>query len=374
MQAKNQRLWYPRLLLAILAVSMGGLIFSSLSPTPELTQDASSASRPIRFATYPPYPVSPVIESITWDFKNLTRAAEESDLFPVTWAADNNLYTAWGDGWGFTGWPVLRWKKKYLGVSRVSGGPGDYVGTDLWSGIGKSHGILSVSGVLYMIVTEEGNGWSRAKIGRSTDYGRTWAFSGGPFDLAKWDFAEPGGAFAGACFLQFGKDYQGARDSFVYGYSERIRNVIQPDIVMFRVPKERITERSTYEFFAGLDDNGRARWTPDITKMQPVFSDPSGVSWGMQAMYHPILKRYLLTVRRDDKSSAWGIFDAPEPWGPWTTVAYYDSWLDSEHKFTFSFNQKWMSADGQHLWMVFSGIGIYDSFNLIRGMLTFRTD
>jgi hypothetical protein len=371
MQAKKQRPLYPLLLLSILVMSTVAFILSSPSPQPEMTQDASSVSGPFVVTAQPPYEVSSVIKNVTWDFHNLARAAEESDLFPVTWAADNNLYTAWGDGWGFTGWSLLNWTKKHLGVSKISGGPTDYVGSDLWSGIGKSHGIISIDGVLYMIVTEQGNGWSRAKIGQSVDYGRTWTFSGGSFEQAKWDFAEPSGAFAGASFLQFGKDYEGARDSFVYGYSERIRNVIQPDVVMFRVPKKRITERSAYEFFAGLDHSGHPRWTPDITKMAPVFSDPNGVSWGMQAMYHPILKRYLLTVRRDDTSSAWGIFDAPEPWGPWTTVAYYDSWLDSKRKITFVFNQKWMSPDGKDLWMVFSGPGIYDSFNVTRATLIY---
>jgi hypothetical protein len=283
--------------------------------------------------------------------------------------ADDNLYTVWGDGWGFTSRLRLSWTKKYLGVSRLSGDPTDYTAADLWSGTGKSHGIISVNGVLYMIVTEQGNNWSRAKIGRSTDYGVTWTFKGRSFDQASWDFQEPGGVFAGASFLQFGKNYQGARDEFVYGYSEKVRNVIQPDIVMFRVHKNRISDRSAYEFFAGLDANRRPQWTKNVKEMRPVFSDPNGVSWGMQAMYHPVLKRYLLTVRRDDESSAWGIFDAPEPWGPWTTVAYYDSWLDSKRKITFVFNQKWMSPDGKHLWMVFSGLGIYDSFNVTKATL-----
>jgi hypothetical protein len=370
---KNQRRFYALFLLVpILTCITGWFIFSFVSPKPGLTQGAQSALQPVVFAAQLSYPLSPVIENVTWDFQDVARAAEGSDLFPLTWAADDNLYTVWGDGWGFTSRARFKLTKKYLGISRISGGPTGYASEDLWSGKGKSHGIISVDGALHMIVTEEGNGWSRAKLGRSTDYGVSWTFKGRSFDEASWDFQEPGGVFAGACFLQFGKDYQGARDGFVYGYSEKVRNVIQPDIVMFRVHKNRILERSAYEFFAGLDANRRPQWTKNIKEIRPVFSDPNGVSWGMQAVYHPILKRYLLTVRRDDSSSAWGIFDAPEPWGPWTTVAYYDSWLDSQHKLTFSFNQKWMSPDGQHLWMVFSGLGIYDSFNVVKATLTFR--
>ena len=54
-------------------------------------------------------------------------------------------------------------------------------------------------------------------------------------------------------------------------------------------------------------------------------------------------------------------------------MAYYDSWIDPTAKFSFSFNQKWVSADGTQLFMVFSGIGIYDSFNVVKASLSFRT-
>jgi hypothetical protein len=233
--------------------------------------------------------------------------------------------------------------------------------------VGKSHGLIAVDGDLYMIMTEQGNGWSRAKIGRSTDRGRTWSFNPG------WDFDEPGGAFAAACFLQFGQDYRGARDQYVYGYSERRRNVFQPDIVLFRVPKNRITDRRAYEFFAGADDQGDPKWTADVSHMRPVFSHPEGVGWGIQAMYHPVFRRYLLTVRHND-AAGWGIYDAPEPWGPWTTVAYYErGWLDPVRKFTFSFSQKWMSTDGKTMWMVFSGVDQYDAFNVMKATFVPRS-
>src|ERR1700757_3222325 len=49
----------------------------------------------------PPYPASSVIQDITWDFANLIRQAQGSDLWPNTWASDNNVYAGWGDGGGF---------------------------------------------------------------------------------------------------------------------------------------------------------------------------------------------------------------------------------------------------------------------------------
>jgi hypothetical protein len=87
-------------------------------------------------AQAPPNPPSPVIASVTWDFESLTPMAQESDLFPLTWADNDHLYTAWGDGWGFSRWSIFKWaSKKSLGVSRVLGLPPLYSGTDLWSGI-----------------------------------------------------------------------------------------------------------------------------------------------------------------------------------------------------------------------------------------------
>jgi hypothetical protein len=94
-------------------------------------------------------------------------------------------------------------------------------------------------------------------------------------------------------------------------------------------------------------------------------------------VYNPGINRYLLTVFHGSVSEhgdgSWGIFDAAEPWGPWTTVAYYGNWIDATPKFGFEFPSKWISEDGQTLWLVFSGTGAYDSFNLVKAELTLRS-
>ncbi|PIP35431.1 MAG: hypothetical protein COX20_11335 [Desulfobacterales bacterium CG23_combo_of_CG06-09_8_20_14_all_52_9] len=324
-----------------------------------------------------PYPSSPIIESVSWDSGGINQAAPGSDIWPLTWGRDGRLYTVWGDGGGFGGTDTDG--RVSLGVARIEGAVDRWNGMNVFGGLhaetpavfsGKSHGILSVDGTLYMIIQEQNN-WLRGKIARSDDFGRTWTFGRGSFGDSDWDFNEPGGALSGACFLQFGRDYAGARDDYVYGYDVRVQLELQHDIVMFRVPKDQIMNRSAYEFYAGAEKNGNPIWTEDIAQMRPVFTDPNGVSWGIQAFYHPLLRRYFLTVPRNN-TAAWGIFDAPEPWGPWTTVSYYDMWLDSTPKFSYSFNQKWMSDDGLTMWMVFSGIGKYDAFNLIKATFTIK--
>src|SRR6185503_2911698 len=54
------------------------------------------------------------------------------------------------------------------------------------------------------------------------------------------------------------------------------------------------------------------------------------------------------------RAGDFGVYDAPEPWGPWTTVFYTDEW-DVGPGETSSFPTKWMSADGKTLHLVFSG-------------------
>jgi hypothetical protein len=83
--------------------------------------------------------------------------------------------------------------------------------------------------------------------------------------------------------------------------------------------------------------------------------------------YHPGLKRYLLCQTGVDGKLrvGFGLYDAPEPWGPWTTVFRADEW-DVPPGETCSLPAKWMSDDGKTVHLVFSG---GDSFAVRRGVL-----
>ena len=48
------------------------------------------------------------------------------------------------------------------------------------------------------------------------------------------------------------------------------------------------------------------------------------------------------------------IYDAPEPWGPWTAAFFTEQW-DVGPGDSASFPTQWMSADGRTLFLVFSG-------------------
>ncbi|HUT32116.1 MAG TPA: hypothetical protein VNE39_01440 [Planctomycetota bacterium] len=142
-------------------------------------------------------------------------------------------------------------------------------------------------------------------------------------------------------------------------------------------------DRVAYEFFCGLGDKGAPLWTPEVKERKPVFSDPNGVGNAGLAhvVFHPGLRRYTLTLGHRPKGektmaavACLGVFDAPEPWGPWTTVAYYDDWggLPASECLGYDIPAKWISPDGTAMWCVFSSTGKLDSLNLVKATLTLR--
>ena len=76
-----------------------------------------------------PYPSSRVIRGIRWaPSSSIVRRARGSDNWPLTWAEDDALYTAYGDGRGFE--PFIP-EKVSLGFARITGGPENLRGHNL---------------------------------------------------------------------------------------------------------------------------------------------------------------------------------------------------------------------------------------------------
>ena len=80
----------------------------------------------------------------------------------------------------------------------------------------------------------------------------------------------------------------------------------------------------------------------------------SGRCYRAGISYNPALKRYLwcqIIPGRDTRyKGGLGIYDAPEPWGPWTCAYFTENW-DTGPGETASFPTKWMSADGKTLYL-----------------------
>ncbi|MCW5983524.1 MAG: serine hydrolase [Bryobacteraceae bacterium] len=310
-------------------------------------------------ASPPPYPPSPAIRRIDFAPYSAIRCdAVDSDNWPITWAGDDYLYTSYGDGWGFA--PRTE-KKLSQGFARIAGGPDDFRGENIRTPSGertgdgaagaKASGLLMVDGVLYAWVRNVNN----SQLIWSADRGRTW----------QWGFRFETG-FGSPAFLNFGPDYQGARDDFVYTYSQDGPSAYESDdgLALARVPNKRIRSRDSYEFFAHLDGAGQPVWTKNIAERGHVFSY-AGHCQRVDAVYNPGLGRYLLALGYGH-GGGWGIFDAPEPWGPWTTAFHADYWgLGDTHGYRLP--SKWIADGGRTMTLVFSGRGphnarLFDAF------------
>lgn len=325
----------------------------------------------------PPYPLSPVIAGIDWAPKeSITRQAKDGDNWPLTWADDDALYTTWGDGTGFV--PKVE-KKLSLGFARVTGGPSDFTGVNVRSpdeqlGQGragkKGWGMLGVEGVLYLWLGHADNQGGMAQLAWSRDHAKTWTF-------ADWKFAE----FGMMGFVNFGKNYAGARDAFVYAYSHDHPRADTPAdrFILLRAPKDKLTQRESWEFLVKLDAKGQPVWSRDIHARGAVFEHRDACLRSAMTYCAP-LRRYLWwqhlpqppgasNDRGDTRfTGGFAIYDAPEPWGPWTTAFFTGQWDTGpgEHG---DFPSKWMSADGLTLHLVFSGD---DAFSVRQAKLRLR--
>ncbi len=306
----------------------------------------------------PPYPRSSVIHGISFAPETaIVRKAIDSDNWPITWGDDDAQYTSYGDGEGFE--PVVDHKLS-LGFAKIFGQPDAFKGIDIRSSTGerigdgpkgaKASGMLMVNGTLYMLARNTGN----AQLAWSEDHGCTW----------HWGFRFTT-SFGSPAFLNFGRNYAGARDKFVYVYSQDGASAYESSdrLIMARVPVDRIRDLHSYEYFEKLDSSGKSRWTRDIHARGAVFEFP-GHCQRVDAVYNPLVKRYLLADAYNQRGG-WGTFDAPEPWGPWTTAFHTDYWgLGGMHGYRLP--SKWIGPYAKDMALVFSGVKLpqttYDAF------------
>jgi hypothetical protein len=326
------------------------------------------------------------------------RQAPGSDIWPLTWGADGDLYTAWGDGGGFGGSDVRG--RVSIGFARIAGTPerngSGFEGHNLWGAApsfaehqtnfgGKIQSILSVRSGLYAY----GGIWTHAnckcpdptklegdgpKNGRtlawSNDLGRTWK-------LARWKSA------ANVYFLNYGQDNWEARDSYVYEYYLRAGDTSH--IYLRRVHPSKLTtapNSKSREYLAAVNATGEhVRWSTHEARAIAVFTDPANVSLPA-VTYNAPLGRYLLTVGHNPggthaslSAGQLGLFEAANPWGPWAAIDYQDDWGSFGTSATGAYlglhiPAKWISANGESFWAAFSNLHEFDSFNVIKGTLT----
>ncbi len=326
----------------------------------------------------------------TFDWSTFKQFAKESDNFAITWASDDNQYTTWGDGYGFSeekpGYLYL------LGISKVSGNYQNMHGTDVYKNKhkGKSYGILDIDGYIYLWFSPsnypehsrpnpDGEGTlhlepDETQIWRFNDYSFTSRSESEVF-FRQYKFSTP-------AFLQFGKAYAGARDEYVYSYSTYIgdfdqsRPKLYDGIKLFRCHKDKLMNREDYEFFKELDSSGQPVWSKNPGDCGLVISHPEyKVGRICSASYNAPLQTYFFCTEWGPKDTSdksydksymgrLAIYCAKEPWGPWT-LTYKDEYFGggrdgstpttNRRTFYWNFANKWLSADGKSFVMVFTG-------------------
>jgi hypothetical protein len=295
----------------------------------------------------------------------------KGDTFPLTWADDDEIYTSSGDpNWGetFSG----------LDVEKISGPPNEakivklshmneYLG---WGGDGpKPSGMICVDGILYFAFQNmlrnkkppfslRSQHGSDAQIIYSSSKGMLWTPALNTISTPMF----PGSHFGGPSFINFGKNNEGARDNFVYAVSsDQWDNGTH--LRLGRVDKERITSRGAWQWIAAFKDSGDPVWHEDLEEAVPILSLYKSI--GLPDMvYLKSIGRYLLLTWRlhEDFSPTAGtdllIFEAPEPWGPFSLVHFEEYWEGKEfNPYCPRIPLKWVESSPGVVtgWMLFSG-------------------
>jgi hypothetical protein len=361
----------------------------------------------------PAYCPSSVIKSMTWNWSAGFNQQNSSDLWAQTWGSDGNEYGFFGDGLGFFGTA-----KTSFGIGMLTGSAGPITqsnamnvyggGNGLYpaSITGKATALLAIGADYYAIGSvwspsdPPNNGWG------APDHVEIEFSPGNPYswqsNYSAWSFCAAGvpSGFCPVSLLQYGPGYTGARDNYVYLYGMPAQNFFGNGTpgpaytYLFRVPTDEVLTQAAYQAFAGFDNTGNPIWSSTWSDMQPVFTDPGPRPMGISGVvYNSALGRFIAEGQSGFVNQA-AFYDAPNPWGPWTSIGYYNSNPDNTGgwgnlgtaSFGFgkngdslgiNFINKWSSATT--MWAVFSSDGLasagaslpslagqsMDSFNLV---------
>ncbi len=322
-------------------------------------------------STFTNFPKSSVFSGLEWLSDRIPYPEPEikGDTFPMTWADDDEIYTSAGD-------PLWGESKSGLDVEKFSGGPLDYKISKIhpmndylgWGGDGpKPSGMICVDGILYLafqnmlrsqkpaygLVSQHG---SDAHIVYSPNKGLFWIPALANIGTPMF----PGHKFGGPTFINFGKNNTNARDGNIYAVSsDQWDN--GSNLRLGRAPSDRITDRGAWEWVCAFDQEGSPAWSGNLDSAIPILSLHRWISIP-EMVYLAGIQRYLLLTWRlhGDFSPEQGtdllIFEAPEPWGPFSLVHFEEYWEGKEfNPYCPRIPLKWMDADGLTGWLQFSG-------------------
>jgi hypothetical protein len=272
-------------------------------------------------------PQSPVIKSVSVEGKPIP-VISNGDLWYSTWASSGSLYTTWGDGSGFSfelGPKPGAFIKYDMGVAKIRGEVPNISGINLYTDDiqyfdyenmvdDKPSSILSIDGIIYGQFHSPLGDSDLGYLAVSEDYGITWIRYK---ETSPWT-KRVNSNFRSMFFINMGKNYELNTDGYVYAFGMGREWDWDEQLYLARVKKEKIMDYSAYEYFKGMTSR-----TPTWTKLQsdasPIHQDMI-IGAQVSAIYHPGVDRYLIM-------SSTAVYDAPNPWGPWT---YAGKWIEKD--------------------------------------------
>jgi len=295
----------------------------------------------------------------------------KGDTYPLTWADNDLIYSSGGDA-------VSETKPDGLNFLSIESSPDNYRITVInempdfrgWGGQGlKPTGMLCHKGIIYMFAHNLGKRTNEnmekchgddAQIFMSKDKGRTWEPN---IRMVEKSPMFPGRDFGSPCFINYGKDNEGATDEFVYALSgEGWANGNY--LKVGRVPVERIMDINAWEFISKFETGRKPVWVNDFKAAIPVLQD-SGFMGYPECVYIKSLKRYLLLtwkfkVERPDKyspddGSELAIYESPQPWGPYALVTKMDWETPEVTPYNPRLPLKWFDNEKLEGYLLFSG-------------------
>ena len=339
------------------------------------------------------------------------------DMWPLTWGNDNNIYAAAGDNrgspmnfWRIAGAPERNvrahshdWMADIVNdhpVDPLTYFAGNYAaGADRTRGL-KPAGLLDIDGTVFMAIETMNYGDERSPrrrnltgfIASTNDYGVSFNAALTPVDFFT-------GRLASCHFLQFGMGYRDSRDAYVYAYFQAsddgcsyFSNNDYMLLARVRLDSEGrggsahdilrnkydLTDRGAWEFYAG-EKNGEVIWEGDDSSAAPVFKYKQ-MTGENQVCYNAGLNRYILGnysfidgfgdpflyygadknlldsrgITGENIRSQLTLFEAPEPWGPWSIFYRDDHWGETAN-YQPVFPTKWILDGGRTMFMVSSG-------------------
>lgn len=344
--------------------------------------------------------------------ETILRLGGNGDNWHLTWGADDTQVTALCDG---AGWREDRETFHNARLWRVVGGPHDarfedvpgYPAlTDDWTAPPPPRaryygfGTLAVDGQLYQYLSTfntpmmtgpdtfaDDLRFVGAKLIHSPDGGATWRDQDGttPVRWPAYDersrdtmvfFEEDQDAFSLLSIVQMGRDYRANADGHVYVYAPNgSTDGTMNELVLFRVPKDRILDRGAYRYYAGAGSNGEAVWAAGIDDRAVVHTFPRGwvntdihpYAWHPSITYNEPLGLYLManwgmgTTPEGlwfGRPSYLGIYTSPTAWGPWTQIHEETAWTPGGDAAARCYQPqiapKWISPDGTSFWLVWT--------------------